>query len=184
VPPVGTTIFSPPTWAPRVPAFTMPSSRSRKCTCKGGPSALGGSVPSRNRTIRPSASCLRYIRRISPLWRFSNLRKLSTIHPTCGLCAPKTSSYESYHSARQLAANCSQKRSGVIILVTHHSEGGEPESASGSCTISSRLSATRKLCRLAELSANRRSDPETALWEMSNDRSSTDYRSRSPQQID
>ena len=162
----------------------MPSSRSRKCTCNGGPSALGGSVPSRNRTIRPSASCLRYIRRISPLWRFSNLRKLSTIHPTCGLCAPKTSSYESYHSARQLAANCSQKRSGVIILVTHHSEGGEPESASGSCTISSRLSATRKLCRLAELSANRRSDPETALWEMSNDRSSTDYRSRSPQQID
>jgi len=84
-------------------------------------------VPSRNRTIRPSASCLRYIRKISPLWRFSNLRKLSTIHPTCGLSAPKTSSYESYHWARQLAANRSQKRSGVIILVTRHSEVGEPE---------------------------------------------------------
>jgi len=54
----------------------------------------------------------------------------------------------------------------------------------GSCTASSRLSATRKLCPLAELSANRRSDPETALWEMSNDQSSTVYRSRSPQQID
>jgi hypothetical protein len=38
-------------------------------------------VPSRNRTIRPSASCLRYIRKISLLWWFSNLRKLSTIHP-------------------------------------------------------------------------------------------------------
>src|SRR5512140_398716 len=79
----------------------MPSSRSRKCTCKGGPSALGGSVPSRNRTIRPSASCLRCIHKISPLWRFSNLRKLSTIHPACGLCGPKTSSYESYHWARR-----------------------------------------------------------------------------------
>ena len=44
-------------------------------------------MPSRNRTIRPSASCLRYIRKISRLWRFSNLRKLSTIHPTCGLCS-------------------------------------------------------------------------------------------------
>ena len=31
---------------------------------------------------------------------------------TCGLCSPKTSSYESYHWARQLAANRSQKRSG------------------------------------------------------------------------
>jgi len=94
----------------------MPSSRSRKCTCKGGPFVLGGSVPSRNRTIRPSASRLRCIRKISPLWRFSNLRKLSTIHPTCGPCVPKTSSYESYHWAHQLAANRSQKRSGVIIL--------------------------------------------------------------------
>jgi hypothetical protein len=69
-------------------------------------------VPSRNRTIRPSAPCLRCIRKISPLWRFSNLRKLSTIHPTCGLCAPKTRPYESYHWARQMAANCSQKRCG------------------------------------------------------------------------
>src|SRR5438270_11890823 len=58
----------------------MPSSRSRRCMCKGGPFVLGGSVPSRYRTICPSASRLRYIRKVSPLRRFSNVRKLSTIH--------------------------------------------------------------------------------------------------------
>ena len=82
-PPAGTTIFSPPTRAPRVPAFTMPSSRSRTCTCKGGPADLGGSVPSRYRTIRPSGSRLRCIRKISPLWRFSKVRKSSTIPSPC-----------------------------------------------------------------------------------------------------
>jgi hypothetical protein len=38
-------------------------------------------VPSMYRTIRPSASRLRCIRKISPLRRFSNVRKLPTIHP-------------------------------------------------------------------------------------------------------
>jgi len=37
-------------------------------------------VPSRYRTIRPSTSRLRCIRKISPLRRFSNVTKLSTIH--------------------------------------------------------------------------------------------------------
>ena len=110
--PSGTTIFSPPTRAPRVPAFTMPSSRSRTCTCKGGPSALGGSVPSRYRTIRPAASRLRCIRKISPLRRFSNVRKLSTSHPHLRPMRFENNSYGSYHWARQLAANRSPKRSG------------------------------------------------------------------------
>src|SRR5215467_317827 len=59
----------------------MPSSCSRKCTCRGEPLARGGKEPSRVRTICPWASCTRRIRKISPVWRFSNLRKLSTIHP-------------------------------------------------------------------------------------------------------
>ena len=54
-------------------------------------------MPSRYRTIRPSASRLRCIRKISPLWRFSNLRKLSTIQsPFVAYALPKQPSYESY----------------------------------------------------------------------------------------
>src|SRR5215469_2580051 len=80
-------IFSVPTWAPSVPALTIPSSCSWKCTCKGGPLARGGREPSRVRTICPWASCTRRIRKISPVWRFSNLRKLSTIHTSPLACA-------------------------------------------------------------------------------------------------
>jgi hypothetical protein len=105
---------------------------------------LGGSVPSRKRTIRPSALCLRYIRKISPLWRFSNLRKLSTIHPTCGLCAPKNK------FLRILSLGPPTRSQPFAEAIWRYYPGYSPFGSwrarsrlLGSCTASSRLSATR-----------------------------------------
>jgi hypothetical protein len=47
LPPAAIVIFSFPTRAPSVPAFTTPSSRSWKWMCGGGPLVPGGSAQDR-----------------------------------------------------------------------------------------------------------------------------------------